>query len=138
MKKLFTPVSLNTDLATLVLRLIFGGMFTYHGWGKLAMYDEMLKMFGDPIGLGTELSLVLTIFGEFICGILIVLGLFTRLAVIPVFITMLVAYFVAHGNDDFMVKMLPFVYMLLCFVVFILGSGRYSLDAAIFDKNRNN
>lgn len=138
MKKIFTPVSLNTDVAALILRLLFGGMFIFHGYPKLANYDEMLKMFGDPIGLGTELSLVLTIFGEFVCGIFIVLGLFTRLAVIPVFITMLVAYFVAHAKDDFMVKMLPFVYLFLCVIVFILGSGRYSLDAAIFDKNRNN
>ncbi len=137
MKKLFTPVSLNTDAAALILRLIFGGMFIYHGLGKIQNYDEMVKMF-DPIGLGPDLSLSLTIFGEFVCGIFIVLGLFTRFAVVPVFITMLVAYFVAHGKDDFMVKMLPFVYLFLCVVVFILGSGRYSLDAVIFDKNRNN
>lgn len=138
MKKLFTPVSLNTDVASLVLRLLFGGMFIFHGYPKLENYNEMLKMFGDPIGLGTEVSLILTIFGEFVCGILIVLGLFTRLAVIPVLITMLVVFFVVHGPQAFMEKMLPFVYMVLCVVVFILGSGRYSLDAALFDKSRNN
>lgn len=137
MKKFFTPVSLNTDAAALVLRLIFGGMFVYHGWGKIENYDVYVQGF-DPIGLGKELSLILTIFGEFVCGIFIVLGLFTRLAVIPVLITMIVAFFVAHAKDDFMIKMLPFVYLFLCVVVFILGSGKYSLDAVIFDKNRNN
>jgi putative oxidoreductase len=137
MKKLFTPVSLNTDLATLFLRLVFGGMFIFHGYPKIVNYDMYVAEF-NPIGLGNDLSLILTIFGEFVCGILIVLGLFTRLAVIPVFITMLVAFFVAHAKDDFGVKMLPFVYLFLCVVLFILGSGRYSLDAAIFDKNRNN
>jgi putative oxidoreductase len=137
MKRLFTPVSLNTDVAALVLRLVFGGLFIYHGWGKIENYQMYVKEF-NPIGLGNELSLSLTIFGEFVCGILIVLGLFTRLAVIPVFITMIVAFFVAHAKDDFMMKTLPFLYLLLCVVVFILGSGRYSIDAAIFDKSRNN
>jgi putative oxidoreductase len=138
MKRLLNPYPLNTDLATLVLRLIFGGMFIYHGYPKLTGYNEMLAMFGDPVGLGSELSLILVIFAEFFCGILIVLGLFTRFAVVFTFITMLVAYFVAHANDDFMVKMLPFVYIWLCIVIFILGSGRYSLDAALFNKTRNN
>jgi putative oxidoreductase len=138
MKRLLNPYSLNTDLATLVLRLIFGGMFIYHGYPKLTGYNEMLAMFGDPVGLGSELSLILVIFAEFFCGVLIVLGLFTRFAVVFTFITMLVAYFVAHANDDFMVKMLPFVYIWLCIVLFILGSGRYSLDAAFFNKTRSN
>jgi putative oxidoreductase len=129
-------VSLDTNAATLILRLVFGGMFIFHGYPKLANYDQMLTMFGDPIGIGTELSLILTIFGEFVCGILIVLGLFTRFAVVPVFITMLVAYFVAHKNDAFTLKMLPFVYLFLCVIVFILGGGKYSADAMLFTKKK--
>lgn len=137
MKRLLNPESLNTDLATLILRLVFGGMFIYHGYPKLVGYNDMLGMFGDPVGLGTELSVILVIFAEFFCGIFILLGLFTRFAVVFTFITMLVAYFVAHAKDEFMVKMLPFVYIWLCVVIFILGSGRYSLDAVI-SKNKPN
>jgi len=136
MKRLLSSFSLGTDAATLILRLVFGGMFMYHGYGKIENYDMMLKNFGDPIGLGTELSLILTIFGEFVCGLLVVLGLFTRFAVVPMFITMLVVFFVAHANNDFMAKMLPFVYLFLCVVQFILGGGKYSLDAAFFDRRR--
>lgn len=137
MKRLLHPASLNTDLATLILRIIFGGMFIFHGYPKLTGYNEMVGMFGDPIGIGTELSVILVIFAEFFCGIFILLGLFTRFAVVFTFITMLVAYFVAHAQDDFVVKMLPFVYIWLCLVIFILGSGRYSLDNLLFNKNRN-
>lgn len=137
MKRLINPESLNTDLATLILRLVFGGMFIYHGYPKLVGYNDMLGMFGDPVGLGTELSVILVIFAEFFCGIFILLGLFTRFAVVFTFITMLVAYFVAHGKDEFMVKMLPFVYIWLCVVIFILGSGRYSLDA-VMSNNKSN
>ncbi len=133
-----STVSLNTDLATLLLRIIFGGMFIYHGWPKLTGYSQMVEMFGDPIGIGSELSVILVIFAEFFCGIFILLGFMTRFAVVPVFITMLVAYFVAHAKDDFMIKMLPFVYLFLCPVLFILGSGKYSVDAVLFTKKAEN
>lgn len=132
---LLSPRSLHTDLAALFLRLIFGGMFIYAGWMKISAYDVMLGGFGKMLGLGPVLELNLVIFAEFVCGILIVIGLVTRLAVIPILITMIVAFFVAHANDLFVMKQLPFVYMLLCLVVFILGSGRYSLDRLVF-KNR--
>lgn len=135
MKKLTSPLSLNTDLASLVLRLLFGGMFMYHGYPKFTGYSQMVEMFGDPIGIGNELSVILVIFAEFFCGLFILFGFLTRFSVIPVFITMLVAFFVAHGKDEFTMKMLPFVYMFLCVVLFILGSGRYSIDELLFTKN---
>ena len=128
---------LNADIAALFLRLIFGGMFIYFGYQKIANYDTYIGFFGDPIGLGNKLSYNLVIFGEFICGIMIVLGFLTRLFVIPTFITMCVAYFVAHANDPFEKAQSALVYMLLCLPVFFLGSGRYSLDHIIFgDKHR--
>jgi putative oxidoreductase len=138
MKRLTSTVSLDTDLATLLLRVIFGGMFIYHGYPKLANYSQMVEMFGDPIGIGNQLSVILTIFGEFVCGILIVLGLLTRFAVVPVFITMLVVLFVVLAKAPFTDKMLPFVYLFLCVVLFILGSGKYSMDAALFNKRTQN
>jgi putative oxidoreductase len=85
-------------------------MFTYYGWGKIAAYNEILPQFGDIIGIGAKLSFNLVTFGEFVCGILIALGLVTRLAVIPSFITMVVAYFIAHGNDAFADKIPAFTY----------------------------
>lgn len=134
MKSFFNYHSLNTDVATLVLRLLFGGLFIRYGYMKLVSYDEMLSQFEDIIGIGSELSLILVIFAEFFCGILVTIGLLTRLAAIPIFITMFVAYFIAHGNDAFDVKALAFVFLILSIVIFILGGGKYSLDKLIFGK----
>jgi putative oxidoreductase len=130
--RILSPRSLYTDLAALVLRLVFGGLFIYYGWMKLSNYDQILPMFGDIIGIGSKLSFNLVIFAEFFCGIFITVGFFTRLAVVPIFITMVVAFFIAHAKDTFEVKQLAFVYMLLCPVIFLLGGGRYSLDALMF------
>lgn len=128
MRKLLITVPLNTDLAILLLRLSFGGLFIYFGYTKLANYDQILPIFGDVIGIGSTLSLNLVIFAELFCGILVTIGLFTRLSVIPIFITMSVAYFIAHANDPFQNKILPLLFWFLCFVIFILGSGKYSAD----------
>jgi len=128
MKWLISSKPLNSDRDALIVRLILGGLFTWHGYDALAHYDLYLSMSRSVIGLGAHLEFNLVVFSQFICGILIVLGLFTRLAVIPIFITMTVAFFVAHKNDAFFQKELPFVYWLLCIAVFMMGSGRYSID----------
>ena len=130
--------SLNTDFATLLIRLIVGGLFVYYGYTKLSMYDQLLTMFGDPIGIGTKLSVILVIFAELVCGFLVLIGLFTRLSIIPIFITMIVAYFVAHAADPFQVKQIAFLYLVLSPVIFILGSGRYSVDYLIQGRKSDN
>lgn len=126
---------LNTDVAALFLRLIFGGLFVYYGYSKIAAYDQILPMFGDIIGIGSKLSFHLVIFAEFFCGILVTIGFLTRLSVIPIFITMAVAYFIAHANDPFTAKAIVFVFMLLSIVIFVLGSGKFSVDRLLF-RNR--
>lgn len=131
MKKLFSSNSLNNDIGILLLRLSFGGLFTYFGYSKLAAYDAVLPMFadiGNTVGLGATWSLNLVIFAEFFCGILVTLGILTRAAIIPIFITMTVAYFIAHAQDPFQNKVLPLLFWFLCFVIFVTGAGKYSLD----------
>lgn len=135
MKNLFINYrSLHTDLGILILRLIFGGMFMYVGYLKISAYDQMLSMMGDPIGIGTKLSLVLVIFAELFCGFFVAIGFLTRLTVIPILIVMIVVLFVVHIKDQFVMIQLPFVYWLLCFVIFILGSGRFSADYLLFGR----
>jgi putative oxidoreductase len=117
-----------------LLRLILGGLFAWHGYSALQHYDEYLAMSKSHIGLGVKLEFDLVVFSYLICGILLVLGFLTRLSVIPIFIAMSVAYFIAHKSDAFQMKQLPFVLWGLCIVVFIFGSGRFSLDALVQKK----
>lgn len=132
--KILSARSLNTDVAALLLRLIFGGLFIYHGYDKIDHYHTYLSMSKDIIGIGTKLSFNLVIFAEFFCGIFVTIGFLTRLTVIPVFISMSVAFFIAHSKDPFQIKELAFLFLLLSILVFISGSGKYSADKLLFRK----
>jgi len=135
--KILSYQPFNTDIAALLLRLIFGGLFVRYGYMKISAYDQILPMFGDIIGIGAKLSFNLVILAELFCGFFVLTGFLTRLTVIPIFITMLVAFFIAHAKDPFDVKSLPFVFLLLSLVVFVLGSGRYSIDRLILMKKND-
>lgn len=132
--KILSTLSLNTDVAALLLRLIFGGLFIYHGYDKIDHYHMYLSMSKDIIGIGTKLSFNLVIFAEFFCGFFVTIGFLTRLTVIPIFISMSVAFFVAHSKDAFQMKELAFLFLVLSIPVFILGSGKYSVDALLFKR----
>jgi len=122
--------SKSIDIALLALRVTFGGlMLINHGWGKLLrLFDDPTK-FGDPIGLGAPVSLGLTTFAEFLCSALIVIGLFTRLAVVPLVVTMLVAIFVVHIDDPFSKIEKALMYLVAFGAIGLAGPGWYSVDA---------
>lgn len=124
------------DIALLLLRLMFGLSMAYaHGWPKLQklLAGGEIK-FLDFLGLGPEISLGLAIFGELICGLLIAIGLFTRLAVVPMIITMFVAVFLVHWGDAYpdMEKGLMFLIAYIC--ILLAGPGAYSVDAQLKKK----
>ena len=134
MKRLLETYTLNHDYAALFLRLIIGGFFVYYGFGKISMWDQLSTSFPDYTGLGSAGSLALLIFGEFGCGLMVLFGCLTRLAIIPIAISMAVAFFVAHAGDAFNDKQLSLLYLLLASVVFLMGSGKYSLDHLMFNR----
>lgn len=96
--------SLNPDLAALLLRPISGGLFVRYVYNKVIAYDQILPMFRDLIGTGSKRSINLLILAKFFCGFLLLIDFFTRLAVIPIFIAMAVAFCIAHAKDPFDVK----------------------------------
>lgn len=105
-----------------------------HGFPKLQRLLAGEMQFGDPIGLGPEVSLVLTVFAEVVCSILIVLGLGTRLAAIPSIVTMAVAAFIVHGADPFGRKEMALLYLVGYVVLLLSGSGKFSVDRIISKK----
>jgi putative oxidoreductase len=117
------------NLMFLLLRVAIGAFMLTHGYGKLqtALAGGEIQ-FMDPFGLGQALSLYLAVFAEFFCSILLIFGFATRLATIPLIITMLVAVLVAHGSDPFEKKEMALHYLLVYVVILVCGAGKYSLD----------
>lgn len=121
--------------ALLFLRILVAAMMLTHGYGKLQLLTgEGPVQFADPIGLGASTSLILAVLAEFLCSILLIFGLGTRYAVIPMLVTMLVAALVVHASDPFMRKELPLLYAGVLFFIGLVGPGSFSLDSLIVKK----
>lgn len=128
------PAAVNISL--LLLRVVWGAtMIPAHGWPKLAGFDNKKAAFMDFMGLGSTLSLGLAVFAEFFCSLLLIAGLFTRLAVLPLIITMLVIMkqheWTLIGTHESVIFFFT-GYML----ILILGPGRYSLDHKFLYRSR--
>lgn len=83
------------------------------------------------MGIGMTASLILVIFAEFFCSLLLVLGLFTRLAVIPLIITVLVIIFKVQHGDIFGDAEVVVLYLAGYAVLLMVGPGRISIDRMI-------
>lgn len=119
----------------LFLRVVTGIFMLTHGYKKLLMLTGGGPIqFADPIGIGMTASLIMAVFAEVICSVLLIFGLATRFSVIPLIFTMLVAALVIHADDGFARKELPLLYASVLAVIAIAGPGRLSLDNLIHRK----
>lgn len=117
------------SLWLLVFRVGVSVMMLTHGLPKVSrLLPGQEISFADPLGIGVLPSLILTVFAEVICSLLIILGLGTRLAAIPLAITMAVAAFMVHAADPFARKELAIMYLLAYITLLIMGSGKFSVD----------
>ncbi|MCA9628788.1 MAG: DoxX family protein [Myxococcales bacterium] len=135
LKRLARQNPLTTDLGLLVLRLWFGlTMAVAHGYGKLMNLGEFsakVAKLGIPLPgvLGPAAGL-----SEFLGGILLAVGLATRVSAVTLTGTMTVAAFVVHGNDPFQRKELAFCYGFAALALLLAGPGRFSADARLLAR----
>ena len=121
---------MNSDLGLLLLRVSAGGiMFWQHGLNKFFHFSEFAIQFPDPLGLGVKTSLGLVVFAEFACSALLILGLFSRLALIPLITTMAVAGLVVMGAKPFSEKELAFLFLTIYGALLFTGPGRISIQS---------
>ena len=125
----------RVGIASLLLRLVLGlSMFFGHGFGKISNFSAVAGKFPDPLGIGSQMSLTLTVGAEVFCALALVAGLATRYAAVPLMIAMAVAAFIFHSADPFGDKELAIVYLAGYASIWLLGSGQFSLDALISGK----
>jgi putative oxidoreductase len=143
---------MSTSIGLLILRLGIGGYLCSHGVGKLRMLlAGDFAMFGDPIGIGAVPSLILVTMAEFLCALLLMVGLGTRFAAVPPVISMGVAAFVAHAKDPWssetaamaffsgasktwFSKEPALMYLVVALALAFTGAGALSLDGWIAQR----
>ncbi len=123
------------SLGLLFLRLSFGCLMMVHGIQKVMAYSSLQEVFPDPLGMGSQLSLIAAIVAEIGFSALLILGLGTRLATIPLAFTMIVALFLVHAADPWKVKELAAVYLCTYISLCFTGPGNFSLDYLIANRN---
>ncbi len=120
------------DLGILFLRITVGCLMLFgHGIPKIMRFEESFHTFSNPIRLGSEASYVLTVFAEVFCSILVIIGLYTRLAILPLIITMLVAILIIHGDDPWNRKELATIFLMIYGTLFFTGGGKYGVDKTL-------
>lgn len=119
------------NLAMLLLRLGLGIMMIPNGYNKLVNFAAIEKDMLNFLGMGKTVSLGLLVFAEFFCSGLVILGLFTRLAAIPLVIAMTVAVVQAHKGLIFGEAQHAALFALGFLIIVILGPGKISVDGAL-------
>jgi putative oxidoreductase len=122
-------------LAPLLGRLAVGLLFVSTGWGKVHNIPKVTHFF-QTLGIPAPgFHAILVGYSELICGSLLVVGLCTRLATIPLMVSMVVAILTAklgdlHGIFD-LVGFDEFTYLVVLAMIAVIGPGAVSLDRVL-------
>ena len=108
----------STAAFLLVARVVFALLLASHGLQKLEGFEQMSGGFPDPLGL---------------CSLALVVGVLSRLVLLPMIFTMCVAFFMAHGGSMAEGE-LAFVYLVVFVLLFFAGPGRFSVDGWLAKK----
>lgn len=129
--------SMLIDVGLLVLRIGIGlAMLIPHGLPKLQGFNTMKDQFPDPIGVGSTTSLMLAIAAEVGCSVFLITGMTTRVVLIPLIVTMLVAFFSVHGEHTWDVKEKAALFLLVYTTLLITGPGRLALDTFVWGRKK--
>ncbi|WLG59111.1 DoxX family protein [Pseudomonas extremorientalis] len=121
--------STRQDLGLLFLR-ISGALFLLwvHGLPKLLNYSEQLNLIEDPFHLGANITLLLAIFAEVLCPLLIIAGVLVRLACLPILAVLLIALLVVHPEWTLFEGQFGWLLLIIFTTLLISGPGRLVLS----------
>ena len=118
------------SILILCLRVFFGIVFFTHGLDKMINFNQLSYTFPSVFGFGSYMTLMIAIFTEFCCSLFLISGLLFRLVVIPMIISMAVAFFDVH-DAMFPQGELALIYLIVFMILYFTGPGRYSIDYLI-------
>lgn len=127
-----------SNLSRLFLRLFTGVMFMQFGIRQWTHFSDLAPDFVSICGMSPQVSLILMITVEIVCSTMIILGLFSRAAIIPPLVSMIVAedYVLASVADPSALSSsepgyVPMLFIGIFVFMFLAGPGKISLDYLI-------
>lgn len=144
------------NLSRLFIRLFSGIMFMQFGLQQIANYDFMLAHFPSVLGMSSEASLITMIVIEMLFSAFLIFGFFTRFAVIPPIISMIMAEYYILANhmpvamqltdSSYAIMMslqpgyLPLMFIGMFLFILLAGPGRISVDylLSLYITNKEN
>lgn len=117
------------NLALLIFRVLLAfQLFRVHGMKKFRLENGQKELVPNPLHLPEKLNGLVATFSDTVIPVFIILGLGTRLAVLPTIGVTAVGYFIVHRKDSLEVRDVPYMYTLSLLLLLALGAGKYSLD----------
>lgn len=121
-----------------IVRIVVGVMLIFHGW-QVFQEHEMQGFRDLLVGMSMPFPEAMPYVGKLIeigCGMLLILGLFTRLATALLFMTFIFITFIMGEGRIFSDDELPFLFALVSLLFFFTGSGRLSIDFVLFANRK--
>lgn len=123
----------SIHVALLVLRVTIGIMMLKHGIPKIKkLLSPEPVIFFKTFGLSERNSMITAAFVEVFFSLLLILGLLTQVAVIPLLSTMIIAAFYTLKSQPYDKREVPILFLLIYITILFSGGGEFSLDYIIF------
>lgn len=133
MKKLLflEPLSILSDFTNFVLRALTGAFLVWGVWdnivdaNRMAEFVSFMTQFNFP---APELLAPVSVWFQFLCGLLLILGLFTRWAALIMVFNFIVGFIMVHLGDDFRGQFPALILIVVNLHLAASGGGRLALD----------
>lgn len=127
---LFSDVGSDfNNIALLLFRILVAvELFRVHGMKKFRVENGEREHLPNPFHLPEKLNGFVAAFSDTVVPFFLVLGLGTRLFLLPTIGVTAVGYFIVHRKDSLEVRDVPYIYTVVLLFLLALGSGTYSLD----------
>lgn len=124
-----------SDASILLLRLLVGAFLIWGVWDNIVSAERMgefvafMTQFGFP---AADILAPLSVYGQFVCGALLVLGFLTRWAGLVIAFNFVVGFLMVHLGDDFRAQFPALILIAVGVYFAAAGAGRFSIDR-LFD-----
>lgn len=109
-------------------------LFRVHGMKKFKLENGQKEHVPNPLGLPDKLNGFVATFADTVVPFLLMLGVGTRLVILPTIGVTAIGYFVVHRHDSLEVRDVPYVYTLCLLLILLLGAGQFSVDYFLLQK----